>query len=79
MEIKVLGPGCKNCKNLLLATQAAIKEMGIEADVVYVTEMADIAAAGIMRTPGLVVNGKVKSTGRVPNIREIRQMIQSEM
>lgn len=79
MEIKVLGPGCRNCKNLLLATQAAVKEMGLDTEVIYVTDMVDIAAAGIMRTPGLIVNGKVKSTGRVPNIREIRQMIQSEI
>ncbi len=79
MEIKVLGPGCKNCKNLLLATQAALKEMGLDTEVIYVTDMVDIAAAGIMRTPGLIVNGKIKSTGRVPNIREIRQMIQSEI
>lgn len=79
MEIKVIGPGCKNCKNLLNATQVAVKESGTDAQVIYVTEMADIIATGIMRTPGLLINGKVKATGRVPSVSEIRQMIRDEL
>lgn len=78
MEIKVVGPGCKNCKNLLHATEDAIKELGSEARITYVTEMADIIATGIMRTPGLLINGKVKVMGRVPSVKEIKQMIADE-
>ncbi|MCK9251919.1 MAG: thioredoxin family protein [Clostridiales bacterium] len=78
MEIKVVGPGCKNCKNLLHATEEAVKELGVDAQIIYVTEMADIMATGIMRTPGLLINGKVKVTGRVPSVKEIRQMIEEE-
>jgi small redox-active disulfide protein 2 len=78
VEIKVVGPGCKNCKNLLHATEDATKELGADAQIIYVTEMADILATGIMRTPGLIINGKIKSMGRVPAIKEIKQMIQDE-
>lgn len=78
MEIKVLGPGCKNCKNLLNATQEAVKELGSDAHIIYVTEMSDIVATGIMRTPGLIINGKIKSMGRVPAVKEIKQMILDE-
>ncbi len=79
MEIKVVGPGCKNCKNLLNATKDAVRELGADAQIIYVTEMTDIIATGIMRTPGLVINGKIKVMGRVPSIKEIKQMITDEM
>lgn len=79
MEIKVVGSGCKNCKNLLKATEEAVKEAGSDARIIYVTDMADIMATGIMRTPGLIINGKIKVTGRVPAVKEIKQMITDEM
>jgi small redox-active disulfide protein 2 len=79
MEIKVVGPGCKNCKNLLKATEEAVKELGSDAQIIYVTEMTDIIATGIMRTPGLLINGKIKAMGRVPAAKEIKQMITDEM
>jgi small redox-active disulfide protein 2 len=79
MEIKVVGPGCKNCKNLLQATETAVKELGAAAQIIYVTDMVEIAATGVMRTPGLVIDGKIKVSGRVPAVQEIKQLIQSEM
>ncbi len=79
MEIKVVGPGCKSCKNLLQVTEEAVKELGSDAQIIYVTEMADIIATGIMRTPGLLINGKIKVMGRVPAVKEIKQMINDEM
>ncbi len=79
MEIKVVGPGCRNCKNLLNATQEAVKELKSDAQIIYVTEMANIVATGIMRTPGLLINGKIKVMGRVPAVKEIKQMIVDEM
>ena len=78
MEIKVLGSGCASCKKLLGFTQEALKELAIPAEVVYVTDMMEIAASGLMRTPGLIINGKVKSMGRVPGVKEIRKMIEDE-
>ena len=78
MEIKVVGSGCKNCKNLLKNAEEAVRESGSEATITYVTDMADILATGILRTPGLIINGKIKSMGRVTSAKEIRQMIADE-
>jgi small redox-active disulfide protein 2 len=77
MEIKVLGSGCSSCKKLLGFTQEAVKELAVAAEVIYVTDMMEIAASGLMRTPGLIINGKVKSTGRVPGVKEIKLMIEA--
>ena len=75
MEIKVVGGGCANCKKLLAHTEEAVRELGIEADIRYVTDMEEIMKTGIMRTPGLMVNGTVKVMGRVPAVKEIVQII----
>jgi small redox-active disulfide protein 2 len=79
MEIKVIGSGCAACKKLLGITQDAVKQLNAEADVIYVTDMAEIMKTGVMSTPGLMVNGKVKSTGRVPSLKEVVKLIQEEM
>ncbi len=78
MEIKVVGSGCANCKNLLQKTQEAVKELNVDAQVIYVTDMEEIIATGIMRTPGLMINGKIKMSGRVPSVKEIKQLIEAE-
>lgn len=75
MEIKVLGSGCANCKKLYALTQDAVKELGISAEVVYVTDLQEIMKTGIMRMPGMMINGKVKVMGRVPALKEIKQLI----
>jgi small redox-active disulfide protein 2 len=79
MEIKVVGPGCKSCKELLAVTKAAVKELSLDTEVIDVTEMSEIMATGIMRVPGLIVNGKIKVMGRVPSLREIIKMLRDEM
>lgn len=78
MEIKVIGSGCANCKNLLQKTQEAVKTLNADAQVIYVTDMEEIIATGIMRTPGLMINGKIKISGRVPSVKEIQQLIEAE-
>jgi small redox-active disulfide protein 2 len=75
MEIKVVGGGCLNCKKLLEKTQEAVQELGVQADIRYVTDMEEIMKTGILHTPGLIVDGTVKVTGRVPNIKEIKEII----
>ena len=75
MEIKVVGPGCANCKKLLELTKQAVSELAIGADIIYVTDLAEIAKTGVMRTPGLIVDGRVKSMGRVPGLRDIKKLI----
>lgn len=71
LTIKVLGSGCANCKKLEALTRQTIDQMGIQADVIKVTEYPDIMAYNIMSTPGLVINEKVVSTGRIPSTSEI--------
>ncbi|MGI6344368.1 MAG: thioredoxin family protein [Bacillota bacterium] len=78
MQIKVLGPGCANCKKLLKLTEDAVKELGRSDEIVYVTDLAEIAAAGVMRTPALIMDGRVKVSGRVPRKDEIKQLIEGK-
>lgn len=78
MEIKVFGSGCASCKKLHAFVLEAVKELGVEANVLYETDLAEIMKAGIMRTPGLMMNGKVKVMGRVPSVKELKQLISDE-
>jgi len=75
MEIKILGIGCKNCVNLAKNTEEALKELGMEATITKVTDMKDIAKYGIMRTPGLVIDEKVVSYGKVASTEEIAELL----
>ena len=71
LTIKVLGSGCANCKKLEAITRQVIDQMDVQADVIKVTEYPDIMAYNVMSTPGLVINEKVVSTGRIPSAAEI--------
>jgi small redox-active disulfide protein 2 len=62
--IEVLGPGCSNCKRVEAAAREAVAATGIAAEVVHVTDYAEIAAKGVMNTPGLIIDGRVVSVGR---------------
>jgi small redox-active disulfide protein 2 len=70
-RIEVLGPGCNNCARLEKNTREAIAMAGIDAEITKVTDYAEIMAYGIMSTPGLVIDGKVVSYGRVPSAADI--------
>ena len=75
MEIKILGTGCPNCKRLEKNAREALAKMSVEATVTKVTEMQEIMTYEILSTPGLVIDGKVASSGRVPAVAEISSMI----
>ena len=75
MEIKVLGPGCANCKRLYQEAERAVTQSGIDATLTKVEAREEIAAFGILRTPGLVIDGKVVASGRIPLAPEIVTMI----
>ena len=71
LEIKVLGPGCANCSKLEQITRKAVSEMGFEADIDKITDYGEIMSYPILSTPGLVINGDVVCSGRVPTQAEI--------
>ena len=75
MKIKVLGPGCKNCENLADNTKAALKELGLEAEIEKVTDYGGIAGYGVLSTPGLVVDDKVVSSGKVLKPKDIVKLL----
>ena len=75
MIIKVLGPGCKNCKNLEKNTLDALKSSSVEAKVVNVTDIAEIQKYGVMRTPALVIDQEVVVSGRAPKEDDTAQWI----
>jgi small redox-active disulfide protein 2 len=76
MEIKVLGPGCANCNKLEKIVAEAVRELGISDSVQKVSDIQEMLAYGIMSTPALVVDGKVKFAGRVPGKDEIKKYLQ---
>lgn len=75
LTIKVLGSGCENCRKVEANTMDALAELNVDADVVHVTDHAAIHAYPILGTPGLVINEKVVSAGRIPTKDEIKQFI----
>ncbi len=75
MNIQVLGPGCTKCKTLYEAASKAVQELAIEAQIEKVQDIQKIMSFEILMTPGLVIDGVVKSAGRVPNVEEIKKMI----
>ncbi|KAJ48936.1 small redox-active disulfide protein 2 [Clostridium tetanomorphum] len=75
MIIKVLGSGCTNCKKLEENTRKAVEELGVDATIEKVTDMKDILSYGVMKTPALVVDEKVKVMGRVLSSEEIKKYL----
>ena len=78
MEIEVLGIGCAKCKKLEENVRNAVAELGIEATVTKVEDIAKIMEHGVMSTPGVVIDGVVKSEGRVPSEQEIKNWLQGK-
>jgi small redox-active disulfide protein 2 len=71
LTIKILGSGCANCKKLEAVTRKVVEEKGFEAEILHVTEMDKIMEYPILSTPGLVINEKLVSAGRIPSESEI--------
>ncbi len=74
-KIQILGIGCKRCQDLTANAQKAVHELGVEAEIEKVTDIQDIIKFQILMTPGLVINGQVKTAGRIPSVDEIKVML----
>ena len=75
MEIKVLGPGCPKCKQIEQRIREAVAEAGVEANVEKVTDIMEIAGYGVLGTPAVIIDGQVKSVGKIPSTKEIKSWI----
>jgi small redox-active disulfide protein 2 len=71
LTVKVLGPGCQNCRNVEAIARKALAALGVEAQVEKVTEQAEIKKYPILATPGLVINENLVCAGRIPNEAEV--------
>ena len=79
MLIKVLGPGCMNCTTLARRTEQAAQELNIDFEMVKITDYPTIAAYGVLKTPALVVDEKMKFYGRVPTVNELKEILSKEV
>jgi small redox-active disulfide protein 2 len=79
MEIRILGTGCPRCDEVEKRTLNALSQLNVAADYQKIKDIKEIAKYGLFGTPGLVINGKVKSSGRIPSLEEIKTWIQEEM
>lgn len=77
IEIKILGGGCANCKRLEQIARKVVDNLNVQAEFIKVTNYAEIAELGVMSTPGLIVNGKIMSSGRIPAEVEIEEWIRA--
>ena len=75
MKLEILGTGCAKCTKLEELTRKAASELGIDAEITKVKEVKDIMNYGVMITPALVVDGEVKSSGKLPSVEEIKGWI----
>lgn len=75
LSIKVLGPGCANCQRVEEIARAAVAELGLEADIVKVTDRAEFARYNLLATPGLVINEKLVTGGRIPSVEEVKALV----
>ncbi len=75
--VKILGPGCANCRKLEAVARDAAASAGIEAAFVKVTDVNEIVAHDVLATPGLVIDGKLVSSGRIPTQAEIRKWMEA--
>ncbi|HHW29545.1 MAG TPA: thioredoxin family protein [Syntrophomonadaceae bacterium] len=78
MEIKILGTGCAKCNKLEELVREAVSELGVDADIIKITDLNEILEYDIMLTPGLVVDGEIICSGRLPKKDEILNWLQAK-
>ena len=76
MEIKVLGTGCANCRRVYANAKKAVEELGVDVELEKVEDIDTIISFGVFMTPAVVINGKIKSSGRIPSTEELKKWLQ---
>ena len=79
MNVQILGMGCPKCKNLEANAVEAVKELGLQAEVVKIADMQEIMNMGVMMTPALAIDNTVKSTGKLLTSEQIKEILKQEM
>lgn len=77
LSIKVLGPGCANCRKLEEVAREAVASLGVDAEISKVTDMQQIINYDVIKTPGLVINEKLVSSGRIPTPQTVAEWIRA--
>jgi len=78
MKVQILGTGCPKCKKLAEVAQAAVEELGLDAEIVKVMDINEIMKFDVMMTPALAIEGEVRSAGRIPKLDEIKGWLKPE-
>jgi len=78
MEIKILGSGCPKCRTTEKNVKEALAESGLDAQVDKVTDVMEISKYGVFTTPAVVIDGKVKSVGKIPDTEEIKKWVEQQ-
>ena len=78
IKLQILGPGCPNCAKLMEEAEKAAKALGIDYEIEKIKDIREMVKFGVMATPSLAVNGKVKSVGRVLDMEQIKKILAGE-
>jgi small redox-active disulfide protein 2 len=75
MKIEILGPGCARCRATEESVRRALAELQLDAELQHVTDLLEISRRRVMLTPGLIIDGELRSSGRVPEVAEIKEWL----
>lgn len=78
MKIQIAGPGCPNCRTTEQRVKDACAQIDLAADISHVTDYAEMAALGVLRTPAVLIDGRIVMMGRVPSVAELKTLLQGE-
>jgi len=78
MKIEVVGPGCFRCVETEKNVNEALKQLGIDAEVTHIYDISEMIKRGVMFTPAMIVDGQIKTSGRIPTVNEIKKILSSD-
>lgn len=79
LKIEVLGPGCPRCRTLEENVRAAVRELGVDAEIAKVSDIAEIAVRGVLMTPGLAIDGQNVATGRLLSVNQVKKILEERV